>query len=531
VLAAIGFAGKVIFLGWDSGTSAVLLYEWDWSTSPLTGKTFSDSTADSAKKWSTGVATRIGVRMVVFEDHVFICSTNGSKALAFYGIGDSNVTLVPKLNLAAGTDNHATPTWIETYRNHLFMFGWQDEDNPSVGHVARWSKPGTAQLAGDWNAIDYDYVGHEGDDIQCAFALSNNLLILKEKSIHAIYGYASANFALRSIEDEIGCFGRHAAWEWNGIVPFIDTDARPRLFAGDQAILLDDPIRDSLMVYDKTAGLEAWVSVDPDTDLAIYGMSRAGETAPTRPLVFDLRNKQWLGTWSFPSTGATTYRGFYGAAPIVRESLPGPLGAPTGLDDPNNKYNEIVSVWVNGDSTPGCVTIVERKEDAPTPGAYADVSGELPVTDPSVYVQTGLTEKHTYTTRIRHKRNAVETATGDRPTKQSLTPCAPSPIQLESEIIYNPSTQLWAVALLVTAQSGRAGATSKITLYETIYPEKASMDVLQTWTSRSDQASPTQLAYSKEYAYGTEIRFATLVEDEATTWPDSIYSYLWIMVE
>lgn len=66
----------------------------------------------------------------------------------------------------------------------------------------RWSH---FDSAGDWRADDYIDVGGAGDAITALVPFADRLLVFKEDSIHAIYGFAQESFSLYPVSMDHGC--------------------------------------------------------------------------------------------------------------------------------------------------------------------------------------------------------------------------------------------------------------------------------------------------------------------------------------
>ncbi len=339
VIAAMGLGVKVVFIGWDTSDQEYLVYEWDWSTTPLTGKTFSDSGAPAAKRWSEGISAIVGMCVVNFDNAMFMCATDASRALAYYEVGGTNGEIVPALDLSGGTDAHATPRTLGVYRNHLFIAGYQDEDYPAVPHALRWSKPGVARTASDWVSTDYDYVGVEGIPINTLHPIGDSLLvILKRDSIYGLYGYKSSNFRLREIRRDLGSAGYRAATEYLGAVWFWTNEGKPAVLVGSDVKELDRPIRDTLLEYDYSQADRLWVAPWPQYQCVVFGAPAASIEGVQEPLVYDARDNRWLHKHNFPGADLSTLRKIWAVVTVDRglagsAGLPGPAAPPTDLSD------------------------------------------------------------------------------------------------------------------------------------------------------------------------------------------------------
>ena len=326
------------------------------------------------------------------------------------------------------------------------------------------------------------------------------------------------------LSDTIGCAGSRAVAEWNGQVGFWDHNGRPRVFPSGAEIYL--AINETLGEYDMIDPDELWVRVDEANGFFLFGAPRAADTVPAKLLVWDVKGQRWLGYWDFPSTDLSTLRQWYDAASAVPETLPPPANPPSNLTSTALLAESFMSVWVNGDNSPGTVTVIEREQTVPDVVAYADASGEIPVTDPSVYTHTGLDEKSTYNARARHERYGQVTAVGSRPVAEAKTACKTAPLDYYLDMPYGGQRN---VELLINSRSGRAGAASTITLYERTTP-KVWTEVEQ-WTGRTDESTPQSLGYDAgDRDCGSTSYWKTVVTDDASIWPDSITEYLTVSI-
>lgn len=514
VLAGIGFGGRAVFVSWEQTAGACYVHEWDFAATSVVGKTFADAAVPAAQKWSSAVTTRLPVVLAIFEDAVFISSADRSRALAYYMLGATEAQVVPALDLSTGAapPGHLRFGTIAEWRNHLFGAGYKDEDDPNVPHAIRWSKPAAAKTAADWVVTDWEYVGAAGESLYAITPIGDQLaLLLKASSLHTLTGYSSSTFTLVERARYVGVAGPRAQAVYRDAVWFWTDHGKPAVFGGGEVVELDTFVRDTLRELDFSDPHRLWVQPYPQYSLVLYGAPRAGASAPDRILVYDTLGQRWLGRWSFP--GAAADRAIFACVPIERLALQGPVAPPSGLQTSSATATSYRATWQNGDSSPGTTTVVEHREAVPANAPFADLV-TLDAVDQTHYDHTGLGEKRTYETRIRHERNGILNPAdpAQRPVAQALTRCHSAPLEALTEPAVGGQVR---ITINITSRSGRAGATSTITL-------RRQGEVVQTYPARADEATPTILAYSEIVgATPKPITFKSRVTDDAATWPQS----------
>ena len=215
----------------------------------------------------------------------FLTSTGHTtySVVRWSGADGSTALATPDID---GSDGHFpnaryTTTWAE-----YIWVAYTLESSTTHKNRVRWSKVNDAE---NWTAADYIDIdiGEDGDHITAIIPDADRLLVFKENSIYAIYGFSSDSFEVRNITRTAGCrdgsqpvaatagiFFWYAeegvyllsydalAWAFERIKPAMTYDVgQPALTLGTAP---------SLMWFDE----RLWVSVDYQSDDNVSGSNQ-----------------------------------------------------------------------------------------------------------------------------------------------------------------------------------------------------------------------------------------------------------------
>ena len=215
----------------------------------------------------------------------FLTSTGHTtySVVRWSGADGSTALATPDID---GSDGHFpnaryTTTWAE-----YIWVAYTLEEGTTHKNRVRWSKVNDAE---NWTAADYIDIdiGEDGDHITAIIPDADRLLVFKENSIYAIYGFSSDSFEVRNITRTAGCrdgsqpvaatagiFFWYAeegiyllsydalAWAFERIKPAMTYDVgQPALTLGTAP---------SLMWFDE----RLWVSVDYQSDDNVSGSNQ-----------------------------------------------------------------------------------------------------------------------------------------------------------------------------------------------------------------------------------------------------------------
>ena len=215
----------------------------------------------------------------------FLTSTGHTtySVVRWSGADGSTALATPEID---GSDGHFpnaryTTTWAE-----YIWVAYTLEEGTTHKNRVRWSKVNDAE---NWTAADYIDIdiGEDGDHITAIIPDADRLLVFKENSIYAIYGFSSDSFEVRNITRTAGCrdgsqpvaatagiFFWYAeegiyllsydalAWAFERIKPAMTYDVgQPALTLGTAP---------SLMWFDE----RLWVSVDYQSDDNVSGSNQ-----------------------------------------------------------------------------------------------------------------------------------------------------------------------------------------------------------------------------------------------------------------
>lgn len=189
-------------------------------------------------------------RGATFNDFMYI--QNGTDApRKWTGAAISNLTQTFNDNLAAPNGGDMPiARYVCAHRGYMWVARTLEGGVPQKNRV-RFSHPNGPE---DWRTNDYIDIdiGHEGDEIQAIVPFHDRLLVFKQKSVHAITGFAPDNFAVAPVtnraglvgpdavvsnEDEVFFFswpdgvfrydGKNVEWLFNNIYPKIQSGSIP----------------------------------------------------------------------------------------------------------------------------------------------------------------------------------------------------------------------------------------------------------------------------------------------------------------
>lgn len=275
---SLGAAGVNLWSYWNSSTTRQLL--------ALAGTTVRYGTGTG--NWTTGYTYATApskVRAVTFTNNNYWVA--GDRAAVRWN-GTTATTLGTTFN-----DNLAAPTNGNMPRADLIAawggYTWVAstwESGTNYGNRVRFSH---ANRAEDWRTNDYIDIdtGRDGDVITAIVPMADRLLVFKNRSLHAIYGYDSSTFQVVQIADRAGTPSQESTtvteygvyfWSWpDGVMQYTGNQVR-WVFGRLQALIEDGTISGSSS--DKIAlgwlRRRLWVSY-PDS----------GSSVNTKTLVFD----------------------------------------------------------------------------------------------------------------------------------------------------------------------------------------------------------------------------------------------------
>ena len=146
------------------------------------------------------------MRAATFKDKCFIqrnaeqvpISWNGSAATAL-GVSFNDT-------LGTGADAHTNMPQAKVIAVHM-GYVWvanTKESGTNYKSRLRWSH---ANYPNDWRTADYIDIdiGHDGDEITALVPFGDRLLVFKNNSIHAVYGWDYSSFSVQPVSQTVGC--------------------------------------------------------------------------------------------------------------------------------------------------------------------------------------------------------------------------------------------------------------------------------------------------------------------------------------
>lgn len=170
-------------------------------------------------------------------------------------------------------------------------FAYRTAANPSTIY---WSIIGNSQ---DWTGVGSgnSTIGSLGDNqkITCAIVISTNyVLVFKETSTFQMV-ISQAPFPVYSLFDAVGCVGKHAAVNIDGMVYFINSRREMVSTDGEKLYTYPQSMGDLWELADASAlpNIEGIREKGADYDWIVWVVTISGTK---RALVWDLLNKCWL---------------------------------------------------------------------------------------------------------------------------------------------------------------------------------------------------------------------------------------------
>lgn len=127
--------------------------------------------------------------------------------------------LDPEGNLIPLVDNlyfTLAPQHIELYNNQLFLIGFSSMPSTMV-----WSEIGKPEsILPEYSA---EFRTNDGDKLTAAKAFGGQLVVTKQRSVHALSGEDPDNFTIREVTDQYGCVSKRAIATFEQRCWFLDT--------------------------------------------------------------------------------------------------------------------------------------------------------------------------------------------------------------------------------------------------------------------------------------------------------------------
>lgn len=241
-----------------------------------------------------------------FEDNAIGATGDDYRPLLFVSLPSGT------MSLGAGTSPQAK---VVTVWNNRMWAGNTSAEPSKLQYSILLSGGETLSAQTNWTDSGSGFVEPEqGDDDELITVspISNNILLFfKRRTIYQVVG-RSDPFAVFRLFDGVGCVGRHAVVNVDGIVYFITPDKRMLITDGSKVFTSTD--------IPKLADADdLWSDVDDDRlkftigtrrkgrdyDWIIWIVTSSGESAHDRAIIWDLQNKCWLQATTGHNANAT----------------------------------------------------------------------------------------------------------------------------------------------------------------------------------------------------------------------------------
>lgn len=216
------------------------------------------TSGESASFVASGVtadATNHGADFAAWGDDCYIACGRSNQSHIYSG-----ATFTPRVAAEDGTwnDDYTTPAGgvmpradlVESHRGYLFVAS-VNEDYDGGGAEAypnrlRWSHPGRPD---DWAQLDYIDILERGSRITALKSFGSALLVFKEDSLWALYGYDADSWQLVRISDAVGCTSPAAVTRSPSSIFFYSAASRSGVYGISQdtaPVHISDPLEQAL---------------------------------------------------------------------------------------------------------------------------------------------------------------------------------------------------------------------------------------------------------------------------------------------
>lgn len=136
------------------------------------------------------------------------------------------------------------PSMLESYSNMMFMAGFSSyPSRVYFSNIASFENLEAENF--------FDVRTGNNDDIKCLFVFQDNLIVFKNRSIHAVVGDSPETLALKDMTLEYGCVNNSSAVQFNNKLWFMDERGICE-FNGPDTFIVSYAVEQKLAQVDKT---------------------------------------------------------------------------------------------------------------------------------------------------------------------------------------------------------------------------------------------------------------------------------------
>ncbi len=273
----------------DSGTSHIMANY---------GTAVAYSTGGNFTTISSGITARTdGSRMYGMTMNNVFYGVSGDK-VSFKWNGSSGADLGTTLNGSAG--NYPIAQYTAFWNNFAWVAKTYEDDSgfSYYNSRVRWSNANDPEK---WTANDYVDIdiGERGDYVTGLLPLSDRLLVFKNNSVHAIYGFDSDSFQVVALSRDIGSLALSSPVSTPYGVFFWHGREGVYLYNGEQFINVFEKIRpaiDNGRISFTTAPQLAWFENRLYVSVDMLKYYETGTTIARHVFIFDPSIESWTVT-------------------------------------------------------------------------------------------------------------------------------------------------------------------------------------------------------------------------------------------
>lgn len=408
--------------------------------------------------YTSGVSSAPEMVGAVLGKVLFLCDVAKARGLVCYDpndvLGSGSAMFQPTFDFDGDASDwdEAFPAFVVEHQNHLWMFGYGDEEDPNRGEVGRFSFLGLlddGQGAGDagvggatgsedlFDQEDAVPVAPRGENVVAAASANGRLVVTTERRASVIYGSGRTTWRLDPLDNQRGCVAPRAMIEADGVVYWLSPLGPARYRGGG---LVDDLSELVDVRMEEIDLASVFTAHQPAENQVRWYYRRKEDTAAgaDRFLGFDYLNQAFL-------EDTLPYR-VLSAGSLLPSGAEGPAADPSSLTHTDISRTSARATWVNGDSSPGTRTLIWRKKGAGGTYVLLDTldsgAGE--------YVHTGLEAGEEYYTKVQHVLNSQTSneVEASFTTLAAAAVAAPTNVTAEDSAIFGDN-ELWAPSVLL----------------------------------------------------------------------------------
>lgn len=459
-------ATAAILLSWDSGTSTVRLYR----ISGNVVRTYVGTLAG----WA-GVSTRPVVFLATVARVVFIVDEGKNEGLTCYDpndvLGSGSALFQPTFDFNDDAAFVALKArLVIEHLNHLWVFGYGDEDSPDRGEIGRFSYLGLiadthglgdAGVGGATGSVglfdreDAVPIGTRGVPIISAAVAGGRLVVASEQAAGFIYGSGHRTWGYQPLDPKRGSLVSRGMCEADGYAFWASPLGFCKFGGGSRITPIERLVHPRL----EDIHIPTMFAVPNEVEHQIrwyHALKSDTNTTPNRFIAYDYLHDGWVEE-------TLGIRAFCGGQlrPAGTES---PTAAPTSQAASDITNNSVRANWLNGDTSPGVKTEIQLDTVNTFNSANLRTITDL-LSGVDRFDFGSLTANTAYFYRVRHIRNGVASSYSSTQTFTTLTAAAvatPQNFAASTNPVWSEKFQRWDPGVILTFDLGQIGVRTHL---------------------------------------------------------------------